>query len=133
ERRRQAHRALSGALEERAPDEAVWHAAAAAVVPDEDVAAALENAAQRALSRGGAHAATRALERAARLSPDRPLRARRFIDAAAAARQAGDLTHCIAVAECALKETDDPRTRALANLLRGTAIGLLGSVRAAME
>jgi DNA-binding CsgD family transcriptional regulator len=133
EDRRKAHRGLSAALEDRAPEEAVWHAAAAAVVPDEDVAAALESAAQRALSRGGAHAATRALERAARLSPDRPSRARRFIDAAAAARQAGDLSHCIAVAECALQETDEPRTRALANLWRGTAIGSLGSVRAGME
>jgi len=68
EERWQAHRVLAGALhgERRA-----WHLAAAAVGPDEQVAAELERAAGAAAARRGFASAAAALERAARLSPDR--------------------------------------------------------------
>ncbi|WP_285475359.1 LuxR family transcriptional regulator [Actinoplanes sp. NBRC 101535] len=63
-------------------DRQVWHLAAACAGPDETVAAALERAATRAVRRGAPDAACAALERAARLSPDRDDRVRRLIAAA---------------------------------------------------
>ena len=67
--RRQAHQQLAGLFAEQ-PDRRAWHLAAAALEPDEDVAALLEAAAHRILRRGDAVGAVSALLRAAELSPD---------------------------------------------------------------
>ena len=67
--RQEMHGALAEVLA-TAPDRRIWHRAAATVGPDEDVAAELEQAAARALRRGGASTAAAALQRAARLSRD---------------------------------------------------------------
>lgn len=67
--RRQAHQQLAGLFAEQ-PDRRAWHLAAAALEPDEDVAALLEAAAHRILRRGDAVGAVTALLRAAELSPD---------------------------------------------------------------
>jgi predicted ATPase len=63
-----AHRQLAGALHGQ-PDRRAWHLAAAALHPDEHVAALLEATAGQAQQRGGAAAAALAMERAAELSP----------------------------------------------------------------
>jgi DNA-binding CsgD family transcriptional regulator len=67
--RRQAHQQLAG-LFAKQPDRRAWHLAAAALEPDEDIAAQLEAAAHRVLERGDAVGAVTALLRAAELSPD---------------------------------------------------------------
>jgi len=79
--RRQAHQQLAGLYAEQ-PDRHAWHLAAAALKPDEDIAALLEAAAHRKLRRGDAVGAVAALLRAAELSPDRADRSCRLALAA---------------------------------------------------
>jgi DNA-binding CsgD family transcriptional regulator len=80
---RDAHAALAEALANE-PDRAVWHRAAAASGPSEDVALALDAAAERARRRGGVGVAVAAHERAAELTADPHNRALRLF-------RAGDL------------------------------------------
>ncbi len=86
EERRRAHTALAATLEQL-PDRQVWHRAAGAAGPDEDVAAALEDAAERSRHRSGAVVA---LERAATLSVAPGRRADRLLRAAELAVDSGD-------------------------------------------
>ena len=78
--RHAVHLALADVLE-RDPERAVWHRAAATLGPDERMAAALEQAAARARSRGALAVAVDALQRAARLTAAPDARARRLLDA----------------------------------------------------
>src|SRR6185295_794808 len=87
-RRAAAHRELAEALHDQ-PDRRAWHLAAAALQPDEHVAALLEATAAQAQHRGGAAAAAQAMERAAELSPDPGDQARRLAAAASAAVPSG--------------------------------------------
>ena len=70
-RRRAAHTALAGLLAGH-PDRRAWHLAAAALGPDEQVAADLEAAGVRARSRSAFSMAADAYRRAAQLSDDTP-------------------------------------------------------------
>ena len=85
--RRQAHRALAetGHSELR-----IWHLAAAAVVPDEKLAAELQYTAERAGTRGGYAARAALLRRSADLTPDDARRAEREVALAEATLIAGD-------------------------------------------
>ncbi|MEV6770328.1 AAA family ATPase [Nocardia sp. NPDC051030] len=85
EERRGAHQALAETLGEF-PDRQVWHRAAGTSGADENVAAALEDAAERSRHRGGAIAA---LERAAALSTTPVRRADRLLRAAELAVDSG--------------------------------------------
>jgi DNA-binding CsgD family transcriptional regulator len=80
-RRRAMHQALAKVLI-GAPDRQVWHLAAASLGPDEEVAAGLEAAADRALRRGAIAEQAAALIQAARLSPGSAQRGQRLIRAA---------------------------------------------------
>jgi DNA-binding CsgD family transcriptional regulator len=80
-RRRAVHRALEGVLTAY-PDRRVWHRANAATGPDEQVAAELEAAANRAAATGAMRSAAAALERAASLTSDPALRGPRLLRAA---------------------------------------------------
>jgi len=90
--RHATHRALASVLGgEAEADRRAWHRAAASVAPDPSVVEELEQAAERARQRSGFAAASRALERAAVLTPEELPRARRLTLAAENAWLAGRL------------------------------------------
>jgi DNA-binding CsgD family transcriptional regulator len=127
--RRAAHAALAEAFvaggggdERRA-----WHLAAAAVGPDEDVAAALESAATGARERSGYGAAAAAYERSARLTPSLHGRLRRLYRAADAAWLAGRTKDALRLLEDALGACDEPHLRGQLLALSGHIEHLTGS------
>jgi DNA-binding NarL/FixJ family response regulator len=116
--RRVAHRQLALALDSvavpQAQERRAWHLAAAAVAPDEEVAAALERVGTAANHRSSYGIAIRAFERAAGLSPSRAERARRLVAAAMAAVPAGLVQEAIHLLEEVRIWTDDPTVAAVA-------------------
>jgi DNA-binding CsgD family transcriptional regulator len=116
--RRAAHQALAAATDaDLDPDRRAWHRAHATVGPDEDVAGDLEQSAGRARARGGLPAAGAILERAAALTADPGLRARRALEAASTKQLAGDpqpaLTLLAAASAGPLGEVDRAMLRRL--------------------
>jgi DNA-binding CsgD family transcriptional regulator len=103
------HRALAGVLD---GDRRAWHLAALADGPDEQVAAELDAAAQRAGRRGSRAAASAAYERAAALSADPEARGRRLALAADAAIDAGQLPRAAGLARQAGQLVTDPAAAA---------------------
>ncbi len=102
--RRRTHRALAAAVGD---EHRGWHLAAAALGPDEETAAALDDAGEHARSRGANSGAADAFERAAALSEGRDARARRLIAAGAAATAGGEHSRALAVLADAT-DADDP-------------------------
>ncbi|HXS62568.1 MAG TPA: LuxR C-terminal-related transcriptional regulator [Streptosporangiaceae bacterium] len=86
--RQAAHAALAEVLADQ-PDRQVWHKAAAAFGPDEELAGALDEAAIRAERRGAVAIAASALERAAELSSNEARRGTRLLRAAELAFDSG--------------------------------------------
>ena len=120
-KRRGAHRALAEASTSPADRESrAWHLAAAAQGPDEEVAAELEAVATIASARGAHAASGSALERAAELSADDGLRARRLAGAAQALWQAGAMDRADAVLDRMHKLAGDDATRAAVAYVRGS-------------
>jgi DNA-binding CsgD family transcriptional regulator len=118
--RRAAHRALAEATDpEIDPDRRAWHRSQAASMPDEDVAKELERSAGRAQARGGVAAVAAFLERAAELTPEPAHRARRFLAAAGAKRDAGALEAALGLLAVIDAELLDELGRARIDLLQG--------------
>jgi DNA-binding CsgD family transcriptional regulator len=105
------HRAFADALPAD-DDRRTWHLATATTGPDEEVAAALERAAERAHHRGGAMAVSVAFERAGKLSADPRRRAQRMVSAARAAYDAGKQDRAARLAGEAAALATDPVARA---------------------
>ncbi len=113
EQRRKAHDALARVLTADVDrDRRAWHLGSARTSPSPDVAALLEETAERARARGGNRAAADALERAARLSPRIEDRARRLTAAARSAFWSGDSKRGRELAEEALSLAPDSGARA---------------------
>ncbi|MBV8975620.1 MAG: AAA family ATPase, partial [Sinobacteraceae bacterium] len=128
--RRAVHRAIAETyVSERDLDSRAYHLAAATFGPDESVAATLEQAAIRAGARGGHAAASLALERAARLTPEEDQRtARRLLAAADAAWAAGETDRTMELVDDALERCSDRRQRGEGLRLKGYAEMQIGPV-----
>jgi DNA-binding CsgD family transcriptional regulator len=122
EDRRRAHAALADAtIADRDPDRRAWHRACAAVGPDEQVAANLEQSAARARSRGGVAASAAFLERAAELSPDPARHTERVIAAAEATLDAGAPEPALRLLDSIRDDAMTPMQDALIGRLRARA------------
>ncbi|MFC5667207.1 LuxR C-terminal-related transcriptional regulator [Kitasatospora misakiensis] len=124
-RRIAAHRALAGALGAAGqPHRRAWHLAAAATGPDERVAEELERVAEWAGNRQAMASASAAYERAAQLTADPDVRARRLVQAAQKAADAGQDERCGALADQVPLPLADQEVAA--NFARARAVVELG-------
>ena len=120
EDRRAAHVALAAATDEHADRERrVWHLAAAATGPNDDIAAELDWMADTARGRGGVAAAAAFLERGAVLTSDPRLRAERTLGAAEANRYAGAFDAALGLVAAAEADAVNDLQRARVERLRG--------------
>jgi DNA-binding CsgD family transcriptional regulator len=131
--RRAAHRALARACGGKVSDEGAWHLAAAAIGPDEEVAEALAEVAERARARNAHAEAAAALERAARLSPVPSFRVERFIEAAEAAWVVADPGRTLGLIDAAQDGPAGPAERARMLSLRGAVEGRVGQLSVARD
>ncbi len=129
--RQSAHLAAAGALTgSEDADRRAWHLAAAAPAPDEQVAAALAETAERALRRGGVVAKARAYERAARLSPDPEVAAQRLFEAGSAWLNAGVSEHAAALLDEVATSTGRPNLKCQTESIRAYLALQRGETRA---
>jgi hypothetical protein len=115
-----AHRALAEATDARADRERrVWHLAAAATEPDEDLAAELERTAGRAQARAGLAAAAAFLQRSVALTAAPQRRTDRALAAAYANLHAGAFDAALGLLAQAEATAADDLQRARVEQLRG--------------
>ena len=101
------------------PDLRVWHLAAAAIVPDEELAAELQHTAERAATRGGYAARAALLRRSADLTPDDARRAEREVALAEARLMAGEPVGAQKILDGALPRLTSVTARCRAQRLEG--------------
>ena len=117
--RRSVHQALAEVTDpDRDPDRRVWHLAVATLGPDEDIASALEQVADRAQGRAGLSAASAFLRRAAELTLDSGRRADRALAAAHASLHAGTFDAALGLLAEADADAVDDLQRARVEQLR---------------
>lgn len=129
--RRRAHAALADALDD--PGRRAGHLAAAALAPDERVAAEIDAAAQSARERSGYAVAASGFEAAARLTPDPAVRAGRLLAAASAAMMAGTPRRTVVLLDDVGPADGDPLLRADVTRLRALLAQMAGDPGAAHD
>lgn len=113
--RRQVHAALAAACDSAGDAErSAWHRAEAAAGADDQVAAELEAAAERAMARGGYSEQALFLSRAAELTSAPDMRARRLLAAADAHLISGDPAAAGILLDIAVADLNGPVPRARA-------------------
>ena len=117
--RREAHGALAAALPDRDVDQRAWHLAAASVGPNDQAAAALEQAGERGRRRSAYAVAAEAFESAARLSPAAADRVRLLFEAAESSALAGLGRRALELLEEIRPAADEPPLSARIDHLRG--------------
>jgi DNA-binding CsgD family transcriptional regulator len=117
--RQRVHASLAEAIGSARPDQRAWHLAQASSGPDEDTAAELERAGDRARRRGGWSEAAALFHRAATLSTSQAARARRMLAAAEASTGAGALGRAQTELDAAASYHDDPRHAGLTRRAAG--------------
>jgi DNA-binding CsgD family transcriptional regulator len=120
EDRRAAHLTLAAATDAQTdPDRRVWHLAAGATGPDEEVATALEQAAAKTQARAGLAAAAAFLQRSVTLTAEPGRRADRALAAALANLHAGAFDAALGLLAQAEADAVDDLQRARVEQLRG--------------
>jgi DNA-binding CsgD family transcriptional regulator len=127
-RRRDAHRALAGALPDRDIARRAWHLAAAAVGVDENASSALEQAGAAGRSRSAYAPASWAFERAARLTGNDERRACLLHQSAEAAWLGGFTDHALELLDEARAQTTDQETEVGIDQLAGHIAAHCGPV-----
>jgi DNA-binding CsgD family transcriptional regulator len=132
--RRAAHAALAAVTNRPADvDQRAWHLSAAALGPDEGVAAALVQGAERAHARGGYAARAAFLARAVELTPPGPGRDERSVSAAEAASHAGSPVRALALLDGVDEHSLAPAVLARCLTARAVARKYSGAPYAAAE
>ncbi len=120
EDRRVAHRTLAAATDAQAdPERRVWHLAAAATGPDEEVATALEQVAVKTQARAGLAAAAALLQQSVALTAEPTRRADRALAAALASLHSGAFDTAVGLLAQAEADAVDDLQRARVEQLRG--------------
>ena len=120
EDRRAAHLTLAAATDAQAdPEHRVWHLATAATGPDEDVAAALEQAAAKIQARAGLAASAAFLQRSVTLTAEPGRHTERALAAALAHQHAGAFDIALGLLAQAEAHAVDDLQRARVEQLRG--------------
>ena len=120
EDRRAAHLTLAAATDAQAdPEHRVWHLAAAATGPDEDVATALEQAAAKIQARAGLAASAAFLQRSVTLTAEPGRHTERALAAALAHQHAGAFDIALGLLAQAEAHAVDDLQRARVEQLRG--------------
>jgi DNA-binding CsgD family transcriptional regulator len=127
--RRRAHAVLGEvASSEGALDRRAWHRALAAIVPDEELAAELQRAAERAFGRGGCEAAASLLRRSVELTPADGARAQREVALADAELRAGHAEKARELVRAAMPRLAGDAARGLARRLNGEILFAEGNM-----
>jgi DNA-binding CsgD family transcriptional regulator len=132
--RRRAHHLLCPVNgRDRNTDEDVWHRAAAAAAPNDQLAADLEKAAGRARDRGALSTAVALLRRSVALTPGEDVHARREVALARAELMAGRPSTARHVADDVLARLPEGDARGHAQVVIGEALFAQGRVVEAAE
>ena len=127
--RRSAHAALASVIDVTDAYRRAWHNGRATIEPDEEVAAALADAAGDARARQQFSSAAAAGSEAARLTPNSDVRAQRLVLSASDCQLSGNFDAAEARISEALGITSDVAVRAEAQQIRGQ--GLIAAARQA--